>query len=89
MNKFKNAYTPQPFMYRIEVRGLLDESWSEWLNGFQIEHGQQTTVLTCEGIDQSRLRGILCKLWDINLTVVSVIRFEHSFNHCNQQQGGN
>jgi hypothetical protein len=84
MNRFENVYPPQPVVYRIEVRGCLDENWSDWLNGFQIEHGQRTTVLTCEGIDQSKLRGILCKLWDFNLTVISVIRFEHTYDKLNQ-----
>jgi hypothetical protein len=60
--------------YQIEVNGLLDVEWADWFNGVQIEYGEGTTILTAGGIDQSGLRGILCKLWDLNLTVISMNR---------------
>ena len=60
--------------YQIEVQGCLDKEWGDWFNGVQIEHGRGTTVLTAGMIDQPQLRGILCKLWDLNLTVISVNR---------------
>ena len=59
-------------LYRIEIRGRLDRKWLDWLNGIQIEYGPDITVITSTAIDQPRLRGILGKLWDLNLTVVSV-----------------
>ena len=58
--------------YRIEILGCLDKSWSDWFNGCQIEYDTETTVLTGRRVDQSKLRGILSKLWDLNLTVISV-----------------
>lgn len=58
--------------YRIEIRGRLDKCWSDWFDGCQIEYGPQTTILTGSCMDQSRLRGILSRLWDLNLTVISV-----------------
>ena len=58
--------------YQIVIKDRLDDKWTDWLNGIQIEHRESTTIITGEGIDQSRLRGILGKLWDLNITVISV-----------------
>ena len=64
--------------YQIEVQGCLDKEWADWFNGLQIEYGDGTTILTAGGIDQPRLRGILCKLWDLNMTIISLkqLRFD-------------
>ena len=67
---------PKQTTYRIEIQGRLDEGWSDWFNGGQIEYGADTTILTSQSIDQPRLRGILGKMWDLNLTVISVNRIE-------------
>jgi len=61
-----------PVFYRIEIQGTLDEKWSDWFNGIRIDQTTDRTILTGMAIDQSRLRGILGKLWDLNLTVLSV-----------------
>ncbi len=63
--------------YRIVVRGRLDESWSGWLDGMSVSvlgaaEGAPVTALTGPVVDQSALRGILNRLWDLNLTVISV-----------------
>lgn len=63
--------------YRIAVRGQLDESWSDWLGGMtvaveRLENGIVTTVITGLVPDQPALRGILNRLWDLNLTLISV-----------------
>lgn len=62
-------------MYQIKIAGTLDPSWSEWLGRMEIRTetgaGANTTL---SGIvsDQATLRGILCKLWDLNFKVISV-----------------
>ncbi len=63
--------------YRIIVQGRLDESWSQWLSGMSVsiertDDGIPVTVLTGPVVDQSALRGILNRLWDLNLTLISV-----------------
>jgi len=68
-------------MYEIKVLGELDQGWQQWFNGLAIDQanspGQQpTTTLLGHVTDQSALRGMLCKLWDLNLTLVSIRRFE-------------
>jgi len=68
---------PKNPIYRIVIEGELDPSWAAWMNGMSIEvnedrdHGSHTT-LTGEVKDQSALRGILNKLWDLNLELRSV-----------------
>ena len=67
--------------YQIRVRGKLDKRWSDWFDGMTIafekaDDGTYITALTGPVTDQARLRGILSKLWDSNLTVLSVTRVE-------------
>lgn len=68
------------WIYRITVQGRLDEDWSGWFHGLAIEckaAGEwAVTSLTGPVVDQAALRGILNKLWDLNLTLVSVARLE-------------
>jgi hypothetical protein len=67
--------------YEIQVQGELDADWRQWFNGLAItlrHHAEQmaTTTLVGPVLDQAALRGLLCKLWDLNLTVISVRRLE-------------
>jgi hypothetical protein len=63
-------------IYEITVEGILDEKWSDWFNGMTITFESGSTTLTGAVADQSTLRGILFKIWDLNLTLLSVIRIE-------------
>lgn len=72
-----NAGSDQQARYRITVRGRVAESWSDWFQGLTIEPERDTTTLTGYVVDQAALRGLLCRVWDLNLTVVSIIRLEH------------
>jgi hypothetical protein len=64
----------QPAVYQIKMQGRLDESWSGWFNGMAVTSDGDTTTLTGAVADQSALRGILTKLWDLNLALISVTR---------------
>ena len=62
-------------MLRIEIRikGRLDEDWSTWFDGFEITYSDQgETVLTGCLPDQTALYGMLAKLRDLGLSLVSV-----------------
>ena len=67
-------------VYQIEVEGTLDERWSDWFSGLAVvagSEGEGTPVTTLTGLmDQAALRGILNKVWDLNLTLVSVVPIE-------------
>jgi len=67
--------------YEIRVKGILDRKWSGWFNGMAISFGQASdgsplTTLSGTVADQAKLRGLLSKIWDLNLTVLSVTRIE-------------
>lgn len=55
--------------------GRLSADWSEWLNGVTITPEGDATIIDAM-VDQAALRGILCRMWDLNLTLVSVTRIE-------------
>ena len=68
---------PAPRAYQIKVAGQLDPDWSDWFSGLAVtvEHGGEAiTTLTGTVSDQAALRGILNKLWDLNLTLISVVQ---------------
>ena len=61
--------------YAIRVEGLLDAHWSEWLGGMTLTH-EAGAVTRLEGhvIDQAALHGLLNKLRDLRLTIVTLER---------------
>lgn len=70
-------------VYQIKVQGRLNQRWSDWLGGVAFSYESEEsliTTLTAEIMDQSALRGILNKLWDLNLTLLSVTRFDERSN---------
>lgn len=58
--------------YEIIAQGTLDVSWSDWFNGMAITYADGITTLTGAVSDQSILRGMLTKIWDLNLTLISI-----------------
>ncbi len=69
MNEDQNDQTT---VYQIKMQGRLDESWSGWFDGMTVTSDGDTTTLTGTVADQSALRGILTRLWDLNLALISV-----------------
>ena len=61
-------------VYRIRVKGVLDSSWSDWFDGSMITSLEDETELTGVMTDQAALHGILTKLNDLGLTILSVSR---------------
>ena len=64
-------------IYQIEVQGRLDESWAAWFDGMAITRshardGTPVVVLTGPVADQAALRGLLSRLWDLNLAVIAI-----------------
>jgi len=67
-------------VYRIRVQGNLDDRWSDWFSNLVVtveDAGERPPITTLTGsIDQAALRGILNKMWDLNLTLISVVPIE-------------
>jgi hypothetical protein len=57
--------------YTIVVAGQVEQDWGPWLTVTVTAEGG-TTSLTLTGADQAALRGLLSRLWDLNLSVLSV-----------------
>jgi hypothetical protein len=65
--------------YHIRVEGRLDERWSGWFNGLVVRLESvdpPVTSLSGPVVDQASLRGILIRIWNLNLTLISVNRVE-------------
>ncbi len=61
--------------YEIRLEGRLDQRWSAWLEGLDLTHDPDgTTVLTGHVVDQAALHGLLARLRDIGLPLISVTR---------------
>ena len=79
-------------VYQIKVRGRLDARWSDSFGGMAIacqvgRDGLPTTTLTGAVVDQAALRGILCKLWDLNLTILSVHQIDRPEKVAGEKEG--
>lgn len=66
-----------PTTYQIKVMGKLDESWSDWLEGMAVafdrgSDGSEVTILTGKIVDQAALHGVLSRIRDLNLMLLSV-----------------
>ncbi len=59
--------------YEIRVRGHLSEAWSQWFEGLTItnlENGEG--ILLGKVVDQAALQGILTRIGDLNLALISI-----------------
>lgn len=68
-------------VYQIKLQGKLDQSWVDWLGGVEIsaEPGKDNTwvtTLTGDITDQPALFGVLDRIRDMNLVLISVNRLE-------------
>ena len=67
----------QPPVYQIRVRGRLGPRWTDWFAGLTITPaGDGDTLLTGPVVDQAALHGLLTRVRDLGLPLLSVMHVE-------------
>ena len=68
----------EPGLYEIRLKGHLGSQWTDWFEGLTITLEEDgNTLLTGPVIDQAALHGVLKKVRDLGLQLVSVSPVEH------------
>lgn len=63
-------------VYEIRVQGRLDEHWATWFEGLTLSYEGDTTVLRGPLADEAALHGVLTKVGNLNLHLLSVNAIE-------------
>jgi len=64
-------------IYQIRVKGNLDKKWSDWFDDFTVTpQANGETLMTSPVADQAALHGLLAKIRDLGLPLLSVKRME-------------
>jgi len=77
-NEINSEIDPgQPLVYQIRIKGQLGREWADWFEGLAItleDNGE--TLLTGPVVDQAALHGLLRKVRDLGVPLLSVSRVE-------------
>ena len=65
-----------PAQYEIRVAGVLDDRWAAWFDGLRISGLADETVICGLVADQSALHGLLTRVRDLGLCLISVRRLD-------------
>jgi hypothetical protein len=64
-----------PVFYEIRVEGHIGDSWSSWFGGLSLRHEEKGETVLCGYLaDQAALHGVLMRIRDLGLPLVSVNR---------------
>jgi hypothetical protein len=74
-NEINSEMNPgQPMVYQIRIKGHLGREWTDWFGGLAItalDNGE--TLLTGSVVDQAALYGLLKKVRDVAMPLLSVV----------------
>ena len=62
--------------YEIRIEGVLDQRWTAWFDGLEIDSDDSQTVIAGPVADQAALRALLTRVCDLGLVLVSVCRLD-------------
>jgi hypothetical protein len=69
----QSSWRQGPACYKLRVAGHLDDHWSPWFGDLTLTHESDgTTSLTGVVADQAQLHGLLAKIRDLGVTLMSV-----------------
>lgn len=74
MAKGGTPETGQGTAYQIRLKGHLDCQWADWFEGANITLEGGDTLLTCTVVDQAALHGLLRKVRDLGVPLISAVR---------------
>lgn len=78
MNIEKTWYGPA--CYQIKITGRLGDQWSDWFGGMTITYQEGMTTITGEVLDQAALHGLLIRIRDLGLELISVNPIESNIH---------
>ena len=79
MSNELNANRDEPMRYQIRLKGHLAPQWSAWFGELRISlEDNDDTLLTGSVLDQATLHGLLKKVRDIAIPLISVVRIENA-----------
>jgi hypothetical protein len=65
----------EPELYKIRIKGHLDDRWAAWFGGLTLTlEDNGDTLLTGSVVDQAALHGLLRKVRDLGMPLISIIR---------------
>ena len=80
----------EPGLYEIRIKGHLDNRWADWFEDLTLtalDNGE--TLLTDPVVDQAALHGLLKKVRDVGMPLVSVMRVKPDLAEAKARQTGN
>jgi hypothetical protein len=78
----KQVSLDQPAVYEIQIQGRLGDDWAIWFGTMAIAVERDTTTLTGSVADQAALHGVLVKIRDLGLPLLSVRLLEQTIKIC-------
>jgi hypothetical protein len=73
MSEVSASHHDQPLCYEIRVKGHLNARWSAWFDGLSLtSENDGTTIISGPVLDQAALHGLLQKLRDVGIPLISV-----------------
>ncbi len=67
----------EPGLTEIRIKGHLDQRWADWFDGLTIKREENgDTLLSGPGVDQAALHGLLRKVRDLGMPLLSVLHVE-------------